>query len=183
MCAGDTLPEVAGRKSVVRTRTRFAVVWRLAAPGNLMVEAVTHSAESPPHVVALHDLLGRRAEHNHIVQFYEAEDALVENVGRFLGAGLRSDEPVIVIATPEHRMAFSERLVASGVDVAAVCSSGQLTMLDARHTLSQILVDEVPEWTRFRSVIGAAIKSSRIGRADARVRAYGEMVDLLWRDG
>ena len=126
--------------------------------------------------------LGEPAQHNHIVQFYEDEQFLVENVAHFIAAGLRAGEPIIIIATEEHRVAFAEHVARQGLDVAAARSSGQLTMLDARKTLAEFMIGDMPDWERFKRTIGATIERSR-GPDRARVRAYGEMVDLLWRDG
>src|SRR3989442_3350912 len=45
------------------------------------------------------------------------------------------------------------------------------------------MVGNEPDAERFYSVLGAVIQSSRQGRTRARVRVFGEMVDLLWRGG
>jgi signal transduction histidine kinase len=132
---------------------------------------------APESVRPIHALLDHAAEHDHIVQFYEAEDALAENVARFVAAGLRAGEPAIIIATPEHRAAFCERFERDAID------ASRLVMLDARETLSLFMTDGMPDWERFGSVIGDAIRRARGDRPDQRVRAYGEMVDVLWRDG
>lgn len=136
--------------------------------------------DSEPHIK---QFLGQPAQHNHIVQFYEREDFLYDNVAHFLAAGLTAGEPVIVIATQAHRTAFATRLKLNAIDVAAVTATGQLTLLDAEETLAQFMVGDAPDWERFRQVVGAVIEKSRTGREGLRVRAYGEMVDLLWRAG
>jgi PAS domain S-box-containing protein len=127
-------------------------------------------------------VLTEPAHENHIVQFYESDDFLCDTVANFLGAGLEAGEPLLVIATAAHREAFRGRLALRGFDVEGACNSGQLTLLDARETLATFMVGGMPDWSRFKEVIGAIITSGRKGR-DGRVRAYGEMVDLLWRDG
>jgi signal transduction histidine kinase len=134
-----------------------------------------HASGGSPSV---HGVLDHGAR-DHIVQFYEAEDALTENVARFVAAGLRAGEPVIVIATPDHLAAFCERLDRDpdGID------RSRLVLLDARDTLAQFMVDDMPDWERFSTALGEVIQRARGGRADQRVRAYGEMVDVLWRDG
>src|SRR3954471_20541206 len=71
-------------------------------------------------------------EQTHSVQFYDSESYLVSTVADFLAAGLRVGQPVLVIATPEHRDAFAQRLRAKGVDVDNAIDGGQLLMLDAR---------------------------------------------------
>src|SRR5689334_19256839 len=44
--------------------------------------------------------------HAHIVQFYEADDQLIDAVSQYLLAGLDAGEPLVIIATAEHRAAF-----------------------------------------------------------------------------
>jgi hypothetical protein len=54
---------------------------------------------------------------NHSVQFYESDDFLRDSVADFVGHGLVAGEPVIVIATEQHRGAFAGALAARGLDV------------------------------------------------------------------
>jgi signal transduction histidine kinase len=119
----------------------------------------------------------------HAVQFYDREDFLYDIVAEFLAAGLSHGEPAVVIATEPHRLGFSERLGAKGIDAADASRSGWLVFLDARETLDRISVGGLPEWDRFRAEIGSLIAKLTARSTKGRVRAYGEMVDLLWRDG
>src|ERR1041384_5237849 len=130
--------------------------------------------DSDPHIK---QFLGQPAQHNHIVQFYEREDFLYDSVAHFLAAGLSAGEPVVVIATQPHHAAFVARLKLHAIDVAAATATGQLTLLDAEQTLSAFMVNDAPEWERFRTVVGGVLENSRVGREGMRVRAYGEMVD------
>jgi hypothetical protein len=41
--------------------------------------------------------------HDHLVQFYESDDFLCERVASFLCAGVRQGEPVVIVATGDHR--------------------------------------------------------------------------------
>jgi len=119
----------------------------------------------------------------HTVQFYEDEAFLRETVARYLGGGLIADEPIVVIATEPHRRDFLSSLTAKGFDVDRAAASGRLALFDARATLDTFMVDGMPEWEPFRSRIGAIIDASLAGSERKRVRWYGEMVDLLWREG
>jgi len=121
------------------------------------------------------------AEARHIVQFYEDDAFLCDIVARFVGAGIVAGESVVVIATELHRHAFCQRLKSDHVDVAAAKESGRLMMLDARETLERFMVDGQPDWDRFVEVVGGVLKTAAAHRG--RVRAYGEMIDLLWRTG
>jgi PAS domain S-box-containing protein len=121
--------------------------------------------------------------HEHSVQFYEDESFLAGVVADFLASGLKVGEPVIVIATLEHRRAFVRRLDGYGIDARAVRRSGQLKLLDAQQTLDHFMRGGSPNAERFRGVIGRVILDAQRGREGRPVRAYGEMVDVLWKSG
>jgi signal transduction histidine kinase len=116
----------------------------------------------------------------HAAQFYEDEVFLVESVTRFVEAGVRDGEGAIVIATRAHIDALADH-----VDDASLLDgveSGRVVLLDAQNTLAQFMVGGVPDRRQFRRCVASAVDSSR--RAGARrVRAFGEMVDLLWKGG
>jgi PAS domain S-box-containing protein len=121
------------------------------------------------------------AAHRHAVQFYEADEFLIDGVARYVAAGLVAGEPAVVIATEAHLTALRQRLTAGQIDVARSCATGQLTLLDAAETLASFTVDGALDRGRFRSVVGGLVQArSSSGRP---VRAYGEMVDLLWQRG
>ena len=124
--------------------------------------------------------LERPTVHSHIVQFYERETALIENVVEFMVAGLRAGEPVIAIATPEHRAAFAEGLGRHGFGEHT--TEHGITLLDARETLATFMEGDAPRYGAFFDAIGTCIERALQARPAARVRAYGEMVDRLWRD-
>ncbi len=139
--------------------------------------------------VALHGqplgkaLLGQPAQTDHIVEFYEKEEVLFDAVAYFASHGLATGEPVILVATEAHRAALVQRLRLKGCRVESARATGQLKLLDAREALSRFMVGEEPNWEKFSSIFGELIEKSREGRREARVRVYGEMVDLLWREG
>jgi signal transduction histidine kinase len=139
------------------------------------------------HRRAAHPPAGRLSAHSacggsHVVQFYEGEEFLADVVAHFLRAGFEAGEPALVIATEAHRRSVIERLVSQGVDVDGVCRSGRLVLLDARQTLAQFMVEGMPDWSRFKRTIGAALEKSRAAGGGTQVRAYGEMVDVLWQE-
>jgi hypothetical protein len=119
---------------------------------------------------------------DHLVQFYDADPAaLVANVAAFIDEGLNAGDSIVVIASPEHRDAFLAALGSSRDqrDVRA----RRLVVLDAAATLAQFMVDGRPNWRRFDTVVGAVIRGLRRAKPGARLRAYGEMVGLLWAAG
>jgi len=120
--------------------------------------------------------------HNHLVQFYEDEDFLWGVVAEFVRDGLNGGAPIVVVATAPHRQALCARLAADGVRVDDAVASGQLALLDARETLASLMVDGSLDAEKFQQNAGGLI-AERVGRSRARIRAYGEMVNLLWEDG
>ena len=127
------------------------------------------------------ELLREPASGDHFVQVYSDEAFLVEAVAEYLGTGLRRGEGAIVIATPSHCAAFVERLEADGIAAAAALRRGQLVVLDADETLARFTPGGMPDWQTFHELVGGLIAKVRLDFPS--VRAYGEMVDLLWRRG
>jgi len=126
------------------------------------------------------DVTGQRG---HIVQFYDSEEFLGARVVSFLRVGVREREPVVLIATADHCGLFTGRLSASGMDLDAARRAGSLIILEARETLAKFMVDGMPDWHRFKTVVGGVIERALAASSASRVRAHGEMVDVLWRDG
>jgi hypothetical protein len=119
----------------------------------------------------------------HAVQFYGNETSLVTTVAGFLCDGLVRGEPAVVIATTAHRSAIEAQLAARLINVEAARLSGDLVMLDAHETLATFLSGDTPDPEAFRRNIGGVIERALRGRRDTIVRAYGEMVDVLWQEG
>jgi anti-sigma regulatory factor (Ser/Thr protein kinase) len=118
---------------------------------------------------------------DHVVQFYERDADLVARAGRYLGDAARAGEAVIVIATEPHRDAFEACLRDGGVDVAAARDEGALVWLDAAATLGRFMRDGRIDRDAFFDVVGGVVQAAAAtGRP---VRAYGEMVALLWEAG
>ena len=136
-----------------------------------MTPEPTHSSKSPDN------------QPPHIVQFYESEDLLEGAVVDFLAAGLAADAPTVVIATETHRRAFVEQLTTRGFDPGRRIAADRLIMIDAQKTLDQFMVGSTPDWSRFNGTVGPVIERARAQGGGREIRAYGEMVDLLWRCG
>lgn len=127
--------------------------------------------------------LHRASEDQHVVQFYDDEGYLAQLVSDFVGSGLGEGEPALIIATRAHRDAFASALAARGFDLTVAQQEGQLTLLDATATLATFMHNGSPDPEKFHATISAAIERARGVSRSVRVRAYGEMVDLLWQQG
>jgi len=121
--------------------------------------------------------------HRHAVQFYGTDKSLFLTVAGFLSEGIVSGQPAIVIATPEHRVAIEEHLRDRLVDCDAARLRGELQFLDAEETLSLFMVEGKPDAERFEASVGSLVDLAVSGRPHTVVRAYGEMVDVLWKQG
>ena len=130
---------------------------------------------------------GRRGDaspahgHHHQVEFYEADEFLVDSVCGFLEPALVAGDAVIVVATEAHRQKFTAELEGRGIDVRAARTGGRFFALDAGETLALFMVDGTPDPDRFAHEIGELVDRAADGRR--RVRIYGEMVALLWAEG
>jgi PAS domain S-box-containing protein len=121
----------------------------------------------------------------HIVQFYERDDFLVGEVSRFIGTALGAGDSGIVIASKAHREGIAQRLASNSVNTALATAQGRYVALDAEETLAKFMIAGEPDPERFTTVLGEVIEGARkaVGREDARVVAFGEMVSVLWAEG
>jgi signal transduction histidine kinase len=132
---------------------------------------------------AIDEISRSAAAHDHVVQFYESEEFLAGSACGYLAAGVRAGEPALAIASAPHREAFARCLAGAGIDVHHAARTGQLLFLDAVETLEAVMVGGEPQWDRFRDVVGGAVETLARGPCRGRVRAYGELVDLVARGG
>ena len=117
----------------------------------------------------------------HVVQFYGHEEELADRVTGYLLGALQHDGVAVVIATAVHRRAFEGRLTRAGVDLAAAARAGTYRTLDAGDTVRALTTGGQLDRGAFDRVIGRLIADA--GQGERPVRAYGEMVALLWDAG
>lgn len=140
-----------------------------------------------------HIFWGEIAPCEHLVQIYKDDDVFMDALDGFVYGGLTRGDGVVIIATPEHRAALAHRMDCRGVDIAAAQARDQYIALDAEETLARFM-RPMPNDTRlwpdprkFQSVVSELLvrasqgEAGRMGRR--RVRAFGEMVALLWQEG
>jgi hypothetical protein len=126
-------------------------------------------------------LWGEVAPVEHSVQFYDNESLFIDALEGFASGGLRTGKSVIVIATKVHRVALERRLRARGYDVDQARRENRYIPVDAQVALSQFMVEGWPNKALFNEVVAELFERARTdGR---RVRAFGEMVVLLWKQG
>ena len=119
----------------------------------------------------------------HSVRFYEDDPSLCRIVSDFLGDGLAAGQPAVVIATAAHKEGIIAGLAALSFDVAGLQESEELLFLDAEQTLSMLMKDGMPDPDAFERHIGRVVDRMIPRRPQPQIRAYGEMVDVLWKQG
>jgi DcmR-like sensory protein len=119
----------------------------------------------------------------HAVRFYENEKSLAMIVAGFLADGLADGTPGIVVATPAQGAAIVRELGARDLDVVSLKQSDDLVLVDASDTLSSFMPNGTLDAQAFNDRLCAVITRACRGRTDSTVRIYGQMVDILWKEG
>ena len=123
----------------------------------------------------------RVAEGDHFVHFFDTDEGLTEVVVSYLGAAVLAGETAVIIATPKHREMFEAALMTEGIDLAATIVDGRVVIRDAADTLARFTVDGRIDEAAFDAVVGELVRDAAV--AGRPIRAYGEMVALLWDAG
>ena len=121
--------------------------------------------------------------HHHAVQFYGNDTSLFTTVGGFISEGLVAGQPAVIIATESHRAAIVEQLTTRLIDVKEAERVGDLVLLDAHEALATFMTEGGPDAEAFERHVGGVMQKILNGRPRTVLRAYGEMVDVLWKEG
>jgi len=124
---------------------------------------------------------GEIAPTEHVLHLYSGEPAFLNMLERFAAWGLIANEGVIVIATRAHRSFLNERLARQGFDLGSARKCGQYIDIDAGECLAGFMKGGWPDDDLFKAQVTDVIGRARSG--GRRVRAFGEMVAILWEMG
>ncbi len=124
---------------------------------------------------------GEIAPCDHVVQIYENDDIFLEALAGFVGDGINVGDCVLVIATDQHLKSLEQRLKNHGIYVDALITNGLYMPLNAEETLAKFMVNGWPDEKRFNLLLSKTFEKARQG--DRKVRAFGEMVAILWAQG
>jgi DNA-binding NarL/FixJ family response regulator len=119
---------------------------------------------------------------HHEAGFYSDDASLLDGFTQFIGAALRAENAVIVVATESHRGSLLPRLQAHGLDIGAAMEQGRYISLDAADTLSTFMVNDQPDPVRFLKVAGdLVVAAAKAAKGEhPRVAACGECAPFLW---
>jgi hypothetical protein len=117
----------------------------------------------------------------HAACFYEDDAVLIEALCEFVREGLDAGEVAVAILTKPHRAALEKRLGQHGYDLAALQAAGRYAASVASETLALFMLNGHPDENLFRSLVHPLFMG--LARVGTGVRAFGEMVTLLWEEG
>lgn len=112
----------------------------------------------------------------HHLQLFDSSKSLAATVAAYLTAGFKRGEPLLIVATPEHRELLTRKLAEAGINVREAMISSRLTLVDAVQTLDKFMRRDAPSASAFDEVVGTLVGRLANG---SRVCIYGEMVDVL----
>jgi PAS domain S-box-containing protein len=147
---------------------------------------MTTSALSPdPKNLALPRQAASTLPGDHVAYFYQASDTLLEALCDFIGPALGAGNAAVIIATKLHLEGLEHSLRARGLDTHKASKQGRYIALDASETLAKIMLEGMPDASRFSGIVGGAIARAHAAVKAARpeIAAFGEMVSLLWTEG
>jgi len=132
---------------------------------------------------AIVETLTNPPQSSHMVYPYSDESQIVDAVSLFATVGFQRGEGVMLVMTSIHCGPIRQRLEAEGFNLSELEASGKLICEDAAYLLSTFMVDGILDEHKFKNTIVGMIQKAKKGGGGRRrpVRAFAEMVDLLWK--
>jgi hypothetical protein len=117
----------------------------------------------------------------HSVQLFDSHDSAATALAEFVKAGLASGEQILLVIRLDDWNRAAVDLACHQVALSEAIRSGQLTVCDSARVLATVMVEGMPSEERFEDTVGRLV--SRCAACGSRLRAYGDMVDLLAAEG
>ena len=121
------------------------------------------------------------AQGDHALHLYDDDTTLATTVATFLAPGFAGDAAILSIGTRAHVAAIEQRLRSEGHPVDEALVTGRYVSMDAERVIARLLRNGLPTNETFADVVGHRIE--QLAARHGSVRAFGEIVSLLWRDG
>lgn len=124
---------------------------------------------------------GEVAPSDHLVQIYENESHFMNTLEGFAGSGILSGDSVIIIAKQFHLDQLNERLLKHNFNIESLIENSLYIPLEANEVLSKFMINGWPDEKMFNNVISEILDRAR--ENGRKLRAFGEMVAILWEQG
>jgi hypothetical protein len=123
---------------------------------------------------------GEIAPTDHVLHIYENEEVFLDLLAGFAGAGINSEDSVVIIGTGAHLEAIRTRLEDHGISVDSLLLANRYLPLEADAVLSNFMRDGLPDEELFMNAIYGIMNKVK---GKGKIRAFGEMVAILWAQG
>jgi hypothetical protein len=127
------------------------------------------------------DFWGEIAPCEHVLQVYDNNEVFIKTLSEFVGDGINSGDCTIVIATRQHLLSLENSLLSHGINVDSLKKEDQYIAIDAEEVLSTFMVNDWPDSKKFFEMVSGLFKRAK--KKNRNVRAFGEMVAVLWSQG
>ncbi|MEO5594125.1 MAG: MEDS domain-containing protein [Chitinophagaceae bacterium] len=117
---------------------------------------------------------------DHHVILYSGDNVLIESLATYVSEGFDAGETVVIIATQAHLYALNAALAAKQYNLEALIRDRQYIAMDAAATLKTFMQDNWPAKDLFFHALSPILEKA--GAGNRKIRAFGEMVMLLWRN-
>ena len=124
---------------------------------------------------------GEIAPCDHVVQIYENDTVFLDLLEGFVSGGIKAGDCVVVIATAAHLQSLKNRLGDQGLNVFELALRDKYIALEAEETLAKFMINGWPDENLFMHLVTNLI--ARAKKQNRQVRAFGEMVAILWAQG
>ncbi len=141
---------------------------------HIEIEMGEHKTSKSPH-----DFWGELAPCENALQIYQTDRTFISTLAAFVQDGINSGDYTLVIATRQHISAIGKTLGEKVIEQAI--KAGSYRPLDAKIALSNFLQASWPDAEKFHSYISGFFVEAK--KQNRKVRAFGEMVALLWAQG
>jgi MEDS: MEthanogen/methylotroph, DcmR Sensory domain len=120
---------------------------------------------------------------DHLVHFYEPGSEFNSNIASFIADALYEGEVALVIAPVERLNGVHNALEERGIDCREAIKRGRVEFLEASEMLDKFMYAGRPDPAAFERTVGEKVREMLSRRQATTLRAYGEMVGVLWVDG
>jgi hypothetical protein len=124
---------------------------------------------------------GEIAPCDHVIQIYESDSIFLDALSGFVCGGIQAGDCCIVIATPSHLKSLEQRLASYNLDVESLKQKNYYIGVVAENVLAKFMRNGWPDEELFMLTVAELIGKAR--KTNRRIRAFGEMVALLWAQG
>jgi hypothetical protein len=124
---------------------------------------------------------GEIAPCDNVLQVYDTDEQFLSSLTGFVCAGINAGYCTIVIATQSHLDILDARLETMDMHPRYLKEADIFIPLNAEDTLARFMVNGWPDKQLFQHTIGSILERASIHKR--RVRAFGEMVAILWAQG